>query len=152
MGLRALVGIDLAGTLAACRRKFRDDVSEFDYRTVMVGVSVWGDEPGSEASVAASAYCTDLALIGLSIRYIAWFYWSPLFKSKIEAEAHAEAEIRRATKRHPQTRFYRKRLADEGYPVFEYCKNGVWTTIKVEDLPCVHCCRTISTGCPGRHG
>ena len=132
MGWRSLLGIDLSGKLKTWRRRYKGDWREFDHRTVWCGISEWY---GGKFSASASAYCSDPSATGFDSRPIAWFWRSPNFQSRVEAEARLESEIRRATKTHPQTKFYRTRqclvvehgrVADRPLTIEEYCLAGQW--------------------------
>lgn len=132
MGWRALLGFDLAGRLSSWKRRYKHGRYVFDHRTVWCGVSEWHDDT---ATVSASAYCDDPDVSGFDSRPLAWFYRSKKFRSRIEADAQLEAEIRRATRKHPQTRFYRSRtfpvveggrIAEEPITIEEFCEAGIW--------------------------
>lgn len=80
----------------------------------------------------ASACCAtdDHELKGFDTGNTATIYRSGKFKSKVEAMAHLEKEVRKATQKHPETKFYRtKVVVFEGEEViqYEYCLNGVWS-------------------------
>jgi hypothetical protein len=129
---RTVLGFDLSGRLSSWKRRYKRSRHVFDDRTVWCGVSEWQDD---SATVSASAYCDDPMVSGFDSRPLVWFYRSKKFRSRIEADAHLEAEICRATRNHPATRFYRSRslpivvngrIAEEPVTIEEYCEAGVW--------------------------
>ena len=150
MGWRAVLGLDLAGRLKSWKRRYRRDrFSVFDHRTVWCSVSEWHDRT---ATVSASAYCNDPSASGFDARPIVWFYRSKKFQSRVEADAHLEAKIRRATRKHPKTRFCRSReypvvengrIADEPITVEEFCEAGVWQ--QAERVPSHRRCEGCGT-------
>lgn len=122
MGWRSWLGVDLAGKLAKWKARYRGNVWTFDHRLVACHVTTW---PNGTASVSATAYCNDpMAAEGVST--VARIYGARQFPTRIEAEAHLEAEIRNATRRHPDTEFYRERDRGDGVFIREVCKAGQW--------------------------
>lgn len=131
MSWRGWLALDLSGRLASWRRKYRDDVREFDHRDVWCTVTSWWD--GRCFTVSATARCNDP-----HVEDGGWakFYSAPdAFLSRVEADAHIEAEIRRSTEAHTNTRFHRRtlcrvieggRLSDQPLTIFEFCQGGQW--------------------------
>lgn len=86
-----------------------------------------------QCSVSASSYCSDAFATGVDP--VAHFYRSRSFAWHVEAEAHLEAEARRASRRHPTTRFYYRRPAlavengrvlDDPIFVEKFYQDGEW--------------------------
>ncbi len=136
MGLRAILGLDLAGKLKGLTLRYKGNVHEFDHRRVLCTVS---EGRHGQSYASACAFCSDPSATGFDVRPIAWFYMSPIFKSRVEAAAHLEAQIHRATKRHPETKFFRQRAAEGGAVILEYCQNGIW--YRAEALPTFRNCQ-----------
>lgn len=132
MGWRSFLGLDMTGQLSKWKRRYKSDWRRFDHRIIWCGVTRWY---GGKCTVSASAYCNDSNVSGIDSRPIVSIYTSPGFYSLSEAEAHLEEEIRRATRKYPQTRFYRDRnfaviengrVAEKPVTVQEYCLAGQW--------------------------
>ena len=132
MNWSALLGIDMAGKLSAWKRRYKGNWLEFDYRNVWCTVTQWYN---GVFTVSASAYCADIYATGIGQQSVAWFYKSTSFRSRIEAEAHLEVEIRRATEKHLDTKFFRRRsclvvengrIGDTPVEIDEFCQGGVW--------------------------
>jgi hypothetical protein len=123
MGFRSLLGLDLAGKLSGSKRRYEGDWRRFDHRNVRCSITEWRY---GHCTVSASAYCSDPTSTGFDVRPIAWFYQSRLFGSRVEAEAHLEAEIQRATLTHPDTKFYRTTVGQLGETIEEFCLAGSW--------------------------
>lgn len=138
MNVRQWLGVDLAGRLTAWKRRYKSDTRDFDYRNVQCNVSPYGP---NKFSVSACSYCADSTVTGMGSDNVLWFYRSgPKFLSRVEAEAHLEAEIRNAIKFHPDTRFYRRRALQlleagrltEDVIYMEYCLGGTWYAAEKE--------------------
>jgi len=104
MCIRAILGIDLAGRLRTCMRRYKGDTRMFDHTAVWCLVSKWSN---GTATVDATAYCSDPSATGLSTAPVALFYSSPTMKSVDEAEAYLSAEVARAATKCPESNFYR---------------------------------------------
>ena len=110
MSWRALFGVDLSGKLSAWKRRYQGDVRTFDRRNVWCRITSWR---GGIHTVSASVRCTD-PNANMDTRPIAWIYNVDGFTLRVEAEAHIEAEIRKATRKHKDTAFFRYHLALPG--------------------------------------
>lgn len=140
------MGLDLSGRLASWRRRYRDDVREFDYRDVWCTVTSWWD--GRRFTVSATARCNDPHVENGGM---ARFYSAPgHFMSRAEADAHIDGEARRAALAHPGVRFHRQvqlrvleagRLAEVPVVAFEFCLDGNWQRSDPVDTgkTCVEC-------------
>lgn len=131
--IRRWLGLDLAGRLSAFKRRYQGNVREFDHRNVECTVSAKGN---GTFLVSAWSYCVDplseASRSGNRLR----FYTSPQsFLSRVEAEAHLEAEVRNASQRHPQTKFFRERtvrlvengrVSEDVIDYTECCLAGTW--------------------------
>jgi hypothetical protein len=144
MNWRSLLGIDLGGKLGALKRHYKGDWRKFDHRSVWCHVTQWG---AGSWKISASTYCSDHTATGFDSRPIAWFYYSQTFLSRLEAEAHLEAEVRRAAQKHPESKFYRERLClaiengrltDPPISIYEYYQDGAWH--EAESLPSYRRC------------
>lgn len=142
MNWRSFLGIDLGGKLGASKRCYKGDWRKFDHRSVRCNISQWG---AGSWKVSASAYCSDPAATGVDS--IAFFYYSQAFFSRVEAEAHLEAEVRRAAQKHPETMFYRERLClaiengrvtDPPISIYEYYQGSAWR--EADSLPSYRRC------------
>ena len=156
MPLLRFFNLDLTGCLESWTKRYQADTRKFDYRSVVCNVSPYGP---TKYAVSAGAYCSDHNVLGPNDNVV-WFYRTgPQFQSRIEAEAHLEFEVRRASGRNLETKFYRSRLIPyilAGQPpvdvtVQECYHNGKWE--RAGDLPsfrrCISCgCATDATICP----
>ena len=156
MLLLRFLNLDLAGRLQSWTKRYRKDTRKFDHRNVVCSVSPYGP---TKYAVLAFAYCSDHNVLGPNDNVV-WFYRTgPKFQSRIEAEAHLESEVRRASMHCPETRFYRSRLIPHiisgkqlnEVTVHEYYHNSKWEP--TEDLPsfrrCISCgCATHKITCP----
>lgn len=132
------LGIDLAGKLSDWKTRYKGDAVEFDYRNVHCEISGWGK---GKFRVYAFSYCADPRATDLGTSTATFYHPSTTFLSRLEAEAHIEAEIRKATEVHPTTRFYRRRTAQllengrvtDDVVYFEYCLAGSWQ--RADKLP-----------------
>lgn len=131
----------LSEKLTQWKRKYakgRYQYDSFDWKNI--DVSIFQDWNG-KYSVRASVKCSGL---GGNIDIIAQrahiYERCNKFLSRIEAEAHVEAEIRKATREHPQTAFYRERLitvvtdgvVNNDVHYYEHCINGKWIPTPLE--------------------
>ena len=132
--LRALLGLDLSGKLSAWRRRYKNSLYRFDHRDVRCSVAEWNS---GTSTASACSYCNDPFLSGFDISPVIRFYRSAHFDTQADAYAHLEAEVRRATRVHPETKFYLTREVElragpngEIIPVCltAYCLNGIWQT------------------------
>lgn len=132
LSLRGLLGLDLVGQLNQQRQAHKSNPGRFDYLNVFCTVSGYGP---NRFAVYACANCSSVT----DASGMLFFYRTgPRFRSKVEAEAHLEAELRRASCKSPETRFFRSRYLREpqtrkernfglGIPtVLEQYANGTW--------------------------
>lgn len=132
MNIRRLLNIDLAGRLEAQIKRYKANPRIFDHRTIHCNIQKYGPK---KFSVTASAFCSDHSVTGYQSTNVLQFYQTNSnFLSRVEAEAHLQAEIRIASSRHSETRFYRTRIvlapkAEGGIEeanLHEYCINSIW--------------------------
>ena len=126
---RAIFGLDLSGKLAAWKRRYRGDWVVFDYRTVWCHVTAWNN---GTYSVSASVSCSDVYVQHAGNPFALIYNVGP-FASRVEADAVVEREIRKATRRHRDTSFYRylpqfaephSRSGKNLGEIAEYCLDG----------------------------
>lgn len=108
MGFRSLLGADLSGKLRAWRKRYKSSHHTFDYSRVECAVPA----QGASWKVIAVCYCSDPGINGFDMSEVARVYASRPFPSRVEAEAHLDAEVRNAMLRHPDAGFYRYREVD----------------------------------------
>ena len=130
MSLRSILGTDLNGKLRAWRKRYESSYHTFDYSHVECVVSA----QGNGWKVSAFCYCSDPLINGFDMSQMVRVYSSRRFPSRVEADAHLEAEVRSAALRHPDVGFYRYRQLD-------YVKDGV-----VQDEPLTVYERYAGTG------
>ena len=140
---RAIFGFDLASKLEKWKRHYRGDARKFNFRSVWVSSTKWNSR---RFTVAAGAFCADPNATGFDSSNIFWFYRSPEFQT--EAEAHITRELRRASRKHKQTNFYRSRVIEflevngkieRRITVLETFDNGDWQ--ETNDVPSLQRCR-----------
>ncbi len=131
MNLRSIFGADLSGKLQAWRKRYESSYHTFDYSHVECVVSV----QGGRWKVNAYCYCSDPLINGFDMSERARVYTSRLFPSRVESEAHLEAEVRNAAHRHSDAGFYRYRelayvkdgmMQDEPLTVYERYEDTRW--------------------------
>lgn len=154
--LRRILRLDLSGKLRSWRKRYRSSIYTFDYSHVTCFVSPHGER----WVVSAHCYCSDPYINGFDMSEMARVYSSRRFRSRIEADAHLEAEIRNAARHHSDAGFYRYREVDyvrdgiieqDSVTVHEQYYGGVWT--RVDSPPgsrrCESCAfQTDGTICP----
>lgn len=124
------LGFDMSGRFSALKRKY--DRGSIDETAVHCHITRWGN---GEISFSASAEIIALNWSTVGVVGHISFYSVGRFHSVVEAFSHEEAEIRKATKKHPKTRFYRYRvvnvvengkLSEQEVIIPEFCLNGAW--------------------------
>lgn len=126
--LRYVYAVDLSGNLSNLKDKYKNSIWDFDGNNVLCGVTEWKSRRHGYTA-GASCLTNDHELKGFCSGKFANIYTSKKFESRVEAEAHLEVEIRRSSKNHPTTNFYReKKLHDKNgeYSCWEFCRNGHW--------------------------
>jgi hypothetical protein len=132
MNWRTLFGLDLAGQLERRKRQYKGDTREFNFQNVWLSTTRWNT---GRITVAAGAFCRDPNVTGFGSLRTLWFYRSPEFLTNVEADAHVERELRRASSRHKQTQFYRERILpsvevsgkiERDVTIFESYLDGTW--------------------------
>lgn len=141
MGWKALLNLDMAGQFAKWRAIVdADHADHLKMRGVYCMLQSASEFDHTWGAIAVYSYWHFLEFRTGSEK----FYHAGKFSSEIKARANIESEIRRATKRHPQTTFFRtKEVAivegsdirnERGWELLEGCKDGVWYIAKWEEL------------------
>lgn len=150
MLLARLLQIDLAGRIAFWKRKYKSDHREFDHRRIYCSITKWSPEA---YSVSASAYCADPLVTEGSSTTLRLYRTSAKFRSRVEAEAHLEGQVRAASRRHPMSRFYRQFFLDDPKPrigpppkvPMEIYDGGVWkVTSEMPTAVCPACGASVN--------
>lgn len=141
MDWRAVLGLDLSGRLRTLTARYRRDVRLFDYTNVTLSTTEWYE---GRVIVTAAALGSDPDMMS-GINPVTFFWESPKLPPVIEAQAYLDAHLRRASKRHPETRFFRYRNADSGETVREQWQAGVWRQVDPEPLyRCLGCGQAVA--------
>lgn len=150
--LSRLLQIDLAGRITHWQRRYKSDHREFDYRRIYCSVTQWA---GPSFSISAAAYCADPLVTEGSSSTLRLYRTSAKFKSQVEAEAHLQEQVRAATTKHPDTKFYRRLFVDavertekgRVEPPLEAYENGQWViALNQESTAVCPCCGASTNG------
>lgn len=127
--LRYIVAVDLSEALSNLKEKYKNSSHNFDGDNIVCEVTEWRS-PRHCFTAGASCLTDDHELKGYSSGRFATIYRSRKFRTRVEAEAHLEVEIRRATKYHPDSRFYRAKTIiylGQECQAWEVCQASEWS-------------------------
>ncbi|WP_027833922.1 hypothetical protein [Maritalea myrionectae] len=132
MKFTEILKLDLAGRFNRLIQNNRGALGTLDLRNVYCLVTVWKHD--NRIDFSAGINLVSEFEVGQETDFLR-FYEKKCFSSRIEAMAHEEAQIRRASRLYTRTRFHRERpvsvmehgkLLEKEVIVQEYCLDGVW--------------------------